>query len=281
MGTTTPTIYGRHVWSEWSFPVATGKDQGTTINGSESRGFGFVTMETPEEADAAVALDGTELGGKVIGVEKARRRRARTPTPGRYYGPPKMGDDECPYGLCPHDSRYSCNYGDRGGRRGGGRYNDYRGWDDYRIPTSCAAEEGMTTTAGTIIGGTMTIGIAGDAEGGAASLCEYLSLHKRSIRMLYLTAEALRDEKPFHLIIFHPKVTPASTASRNSSATVYDETRVAVNVSMNPEPHSRFRDCARAILNPFLEDMDAGGLQMPGDYGRSEKWVLEGYFGSI
>ena len=34
MGTTTPTIYGRHVWSEWSFPVATGKDQGTTINGS-------------------------------------------------------------------------------------------------------------------------------------------------------------------------------------------------------------------------------------------------------
>jgi hypothetical protein len=34
-----------------------------------------------------------------------------------------------------------------------------------RIPTSCAAEEGMTTTAGTIIGGAMTIGIAGDVEG--------------------------------------------------------------------------------------------------------------------
>ncbi|KAJ6521221.1 hypothetical protein B0H19DRAFT_721931 [Mycena capillaripes] len=38
----------------------------------ESRGFGFVTMETPEEADAAVAaLNGSELGGKAIHVEKA------------------------------------------------------------------------------------------------------------------------------------------------------------------------------------------------------------------
>ncbi|KAJ7654668.1 hypothetical protein DFH06DRAFT_1203050 [Mycena polygramma] len=62
----------------------------------ESRGFGFVTMETPEEAEAAVAaLHGTELGGKAIHVEKARRGRARTPTPGRYYGPPKRGDSEC------------------------------------------------------------------------------------------------------------------------------------------------------------------------------------------
>ncbi|KAF8177777.1 hypothetical protein K438DRAFT_2022179 [Mycena galopus ATCC 62051] len=61
----------------------------------ESRGFGFVTMETPEEADAAVAaLQGTDLGGKNINVEKARRGRARTPTPGRYYGPPKRGDGE-------------------------------------------------------------------------------------------------------------------------------------------------------------------------------------------
>ncbi|KAJ7660636.1 hypothetical protein B0H17DRAFT_852298, partial [Mycena rosella] len=37
----------------------------------ESRGFGFVTMESAEEADAAVAaLHGTELGGKVCNVEK-------------------------------------------------------------------------------------------------------------------------------------------------------------------------------------------------------------------
>ena len=38
----------------------------------ESRGFGFVTMESGEEADAAItALNGTELMGKSISVEKA------------------------------------------------------------------------------------------------------------------------------------------------------------------------------------------------------------------
>jgi transformer-2 protein len=37
----------------------------------ESRGFGFVTMETAEEAEAAVtALNATELMGKPITVEK-------------------------------------------------------------------------------------------------------------------------------------------------------------------------------------------------------------------
>ncbi|OCH92977.1 hypothetical protein OBBRIDRAFT_725766, partial [Obba rivulosa] len=69
----------------------------------ESRGFGFVTMETAEEADAAItALNATELMGKTMTVEKvcaavhvcecARRGRARTPTPGRYYGPPKRNE---------------------------------------------------------------------------------------------------------------------------------------------------------------------------------------------
>ena len=37
----------------------------------ESRGFGFVTMESAEEADAAIAaLNATDLMGKVINVEK-------------------------------------------------------------------------------------------------------------------------------------------------------------------------------------------------------------------
>jgi transformer-2 protein len=37
----------------------------------ESRGFGFVTMESAEEADAAVAaLNASDLMGKVINVEK-------------------------------------------------------------------------------------------------------------------------------------------------------------------------------------------------------------------
>ncbi|KAF7294300.1 RRM domain-containing protein [Mycena chlorophos] len=100
----------------------------------ESRGFGFVTMDTPEEADAAIAaLNNTDLGGKVVRVEKARRGRARTPTPGRYYGPPKRGDDrERPYDPRPYDSRYSRDY-DRGGRGGGeGRRDDYYRRDDRR-----------------------------------------------------------------------------------------------------------------------------------------------------
>ncbi|KAG6852385.1 hypothetical protein C0991_012536 [Blastosporella zonata] len=121
----------------------------------ESRGFGFVTMETAEEADAAItALNTTELMGKVMNVEKvlttlpqvaethhshthpqARRGRARTPTPGRYYGPPKRNDSgpvERPYDPRPYDSRYSRDYDDRGGRgggRGGGRYDDRRDYD--------------------------------------------------------------------------------------------------------------------------------------------------------
>ena len=37
----------------------------------ESRGFGFVTMETAEEADAAItALNSTDLMGKTITVTK-------------------------------------------------------------------------------------------------------------------------------------------------------------------------------------------------------------------
>jgi len=37
----------------------------------ESRGFAFVTMKTSEEADAAIAgLNGTDLGGKTMRVEK-------------------------------------------------------------------------------------------------------------------------------------------------------------------------------------------------------------------
>ena len=36
----------------------------------ESRGFGFVTMETAEEAEAVTALNATDLMGKVMNVEK-------------------------------------------------------------------------------------------------------------------------------------------------------------------------------------------------------------------
>ncbi|KAI0728355.1 hypothetical protein C8Q72DRAFT_834267 [Fomitopsis betulina] len=100
----------------------------------ESRGFGFVTMESSEEADAAItALNATDFMGKTMTVQKARRARARTPTPGRYYGPPKRHEsDERPYDPRPYDSRYS-RHDERAPRR---RYDDdYRGGsmrDDHR-----------------------------------------------------------------------------------------------------------------------------------------------------
>ncbi|KAF9675433.1 hypothetical protein SADUNF_Sadunf09G0031900 [Salix dunnii] len=56
-------------------------------NNLESRGFGFVTMSTVEEADHCIKyLDRSVLEGHVITVEKAKWRRGRTPTPGRYLG---------------------------------------------------------------------------------------------------------------------------------------------------------------------------------------------------
>ncbi|KAF2863309.1 RNA-binding domain-containing protein [Piedraia hortae CBS 480.64] len=58
----------------------------------DSRGFGFVKMETAQEADAAKdALQGQVYEGRTLSIEKARRSRPRTPTPGKYYGPPKRG----------------------------------------------------------------------------------------------------------------------------------------------------------------------------------------------
>ncbi|KAG8969767.1 hypothetical protein FRC03_001112 [Tulasnella sp. 419] len=96
----------------------------------ESRGFGFVTMETATEADACIAaLNGTDVHGKPISIERARRGRARTPTPGRYFGPPKRIDDrERPYDPRPYDSRYApSRYDDR-------RYDDRRYEDRYGPP---------------------------------------------------------------------------------------------------------------------------------------------------
>ncbi|CAD5183386.1 serine/arginine-rich splicing factor SR45a-like [Musa acuminata AAA Group] len=53
----------------------------------ESRGFGFVTMETVEGAERCVKyLNRSVLEGRLITVQKAKRKRGRTPTPGRYRG---------------------------------------------------------------------------------------------------------------------------------------------------------------------------------------------------
>ena len=58
----------------------------------ESRGFGFVKMVTSIMADAAKeGLQGEMIEGRTLSIEKARRARPRTPTPGKYFGPPKRG----------------------------------------------------------------------------------------------------------------------------------------------------------------------------------------------
>lgn len=56
----------------------------------ESRCFGFVKMADADQADAAMkGLSGEVTDGRTLSIERARRDRPRSPTPGRYYGPPK------------------------------------------------------------------------------------------------------------------------------------------------------------------------------------------------
>ncbi|KAK3121613.1 hypothetical protein QOZ80_8BG0657250 [Eleusine coracana subsp. coracana] len=53
----------------------------------ESRGFAFVTMETVDDARRCIKyLHRTVLEGRLVTVEKAKRTRERTPTPGKYCG---------------------------------------------------------------------------------------------------------------------------------------------------------------------------------------------------
>lgn len=108
----------------------------------ESRGFGFVKMVTAEQADAAKeGLQGEVIEGRTLSIEKARRSRPRTPTPGKYFGPPKRG------GFIPLTSQRIFTQTEltistdlRGPPRGrGDRYDDRRGYggnwrrnDDYR-----------------------------------------------------------------------------------------------------------------------------------------------------
>jgi len=79
-----------------------------------SRGFAFLTMDTVEDAERCIKyLNGSEMQGRNITVEKSRRGRPRTPTPGSYLG-----------------HRYERREMQRGGgrfRRGGYGRDDYYG----------------------------------------------------------------------------------------------------------------------------------------------------------
>lgn len=104
----------------------------------ESRGFGFVKMVSNEQAEAAKeGLQGEVIEGRTLSIEKARRARPRTPTPGKYFGPPKRGDfrgpsrggyrdryDDRRGGYPPRRDDYRSDY--RGDYRGGSRFDDDR-----------------------------------------------------------------------------------------------------------------------------------------------------------
>ncbi|KAK8135881.1 RNA-binding protein [Apiospora sp. TS-2023a] len=95
----------------------------------ESRGFGFVKMVTSDQADAAKdGLQGEVIDGRTLSIEKARRARPRTPTPGKYFGPPKR-ESEGGRRFDDRGRRGGGGYGGGGGGYGGG----YGGRDDpYR-----------------------------------------------------------------------------------------------------------------------------------------------------
>ncbi|EFJ35251.1 hypothetical protein SELMODRAFT_80254 [Selaginella moellendorffii] len=81
----------------------------------ESRGFGFVALESLDDAERCIKrLHHSNLEGRIITVEKARRSRARTPTPGKYLGSrsersprysPYRGDYDRSYSPPPYRHR--------------------------------------------------------------------------------------------------------------------------------------------------------------------------------
>ncbi|KAJ3259179.1 hypothetical protein HK103_002846 [Boothiomyces macroporosus] len=107
----------------------------------DSRGFGFINYTTVAEADAALALDGYEFMEKTLIVQKAKRARARTPTPGQYRGPIKERRPDFdrrgygrydPYDRRDYDRRPPYDrYDQRGYDRGPRRDYDRRDYDRY------------------------------------------------------------------------------------------------------------------------------------------------------
>ncbi|CAF1710604.1 unnamed protein product, partial [Brassica napus] len=61
----------------------------------ESRGFAFVTMDSVKDAERCIKyLNHSVLEGRYITVERSRRKRPRTPTPGHYLGLKSSRDND-------------------------------------------------------------------------------------------------------------------------------------------------------------------------------------------
>ena len=89
-----------------------------------SKGFGFVEMSSPAEAQAAIdGLHGKNMGGRDLTVNIARPREDRpSGGGGGYGGGGNDGSFRSPYGTGPRG-----NGGGGGGRRGGGGYDNNNG----------------------------------------------------------------------------------------------------------------------------------------------------------
>ncbi|KAI9230546.1 MAG: hypothetical protein DHS80DRAFT_7613, partial [Piptocephalis tieghemiana] len=102
------------------------------------RGFAFVTFEEASDGMQAMEqLNGKELFGRNVRIELGKRGRPRTPTPGKYMGPPKpleiqrhrapsYGSAPGPsYHHPPSSSSSSSRYDDPSSRYDRGHRRDY------------------------------------------------------------------------------------------------------------------------------------------------------------
>ncbi|MCB0339622.1 MAG: RNA-binding protein [Bdellovibrionales bacterium] len=88
---------------------------------NSSKGFGFVEMKNPEDADAAIeGLDGTEVNGREIRVSEAREKREGG-------GGGRGGDRGGRGGYRGGNGGGRGGDRGRGGHGGGGRGGDRRG----------------------------------------------------------------------------------------------------------------------------------------------------------
>ncbi|XP_060192261.1 LOW QUALITY PROTEIN: serine/arginine-rich splicing factor SR45a [Lycium barbarum] len=100
-----------------------------------SRGFAFITMDSLEDANRCIKnLNQSVLEGRYITVEKSRRKRPRTPTPGHYLGLQSGRGD----GFRGDRGRYRGR--DDYGHRRSPRRSPYRGRRDYSPRRSPYAE---------------------------------------------------------------------------------------------------------------------------------------------
>ncbi|KLO10172.1 RNA-binding domain-containing protein, partial [Schizopora paradoxa] len=77
------------------------------VSTGRSRGFGFITMATVEDAERCIAkLDGAEIHQRRIRVDFSVTKRAHSPTPGEYMGTRRSSTREYRRGPEPYRSAY-------------------------------------------------------------------------------------------------------------------------------------------------------------------------------